>query len=183
MPTTYEFVVETLDIYAGCGDDPDIIDTSGWETLDAAHRFAQSCDEPWRIVLRRDTGNDAEGITDRYYAYPDGTGTLPAVMETFMGGEDGPAVPQKFLKLKFPIDVRAKGYSHFAGFSPAKSESRNCFGIAWFTDEAEATRYAAAVVAAGLTYRGGMFDGMACGRDRAFDYDDVRGRLFAVTHS
>ena len=103
MPTTYEFVVETLDFYPGCGDDPDIIDTSGWETLEEAHLFAMQCEEPWRIVLRRDTGNDAEGITERYYAYPEADGRLPDIMETGMGFRDGPPVPKRFLGIVFPV--------------------------------------------------------------------------------
>lgn len=102
MTTTYGFVVETLSYYDGCGDDPDIIDTSEFETLKDAADFAVSCDEPWRIALRRDTGNCDEGLTDRYYAYPDASGQLPEYMESATGFNDGPRVPARFQCMIFP---------------------------------------------------------------------------------
>lgn len=109
MPTTYEFVVETLDWYEGCGDDPDIIDTSGWSTLIGATGFAlHQCEEPWRISLRRDTGNHDEGLTDRYYAYPDANGYLPDRFESAMGLQDGPRVPQRYASVRFPHDRRPR---------------------------------------------------------------------------
>lgn len=52
---------------------------------------------------------------------------------------------------------------------PVASEERICFGIKWFASEAEADQYAAYVRFKGLTYNGGMFDGMACGRNKSFD--------------
>lgn len=106
MPTYYEFVVETLDTYPGCGDDPDIIDTSAFDSLEEAHNFAKLCEESWRIALRRDTGNQDEGLTERYYAYPDDSGQLPQNMETAMGFEDGPKIPSKYIKMKFPVDSK-----------------------------------------------------------------------------
>lgn len=66
--------------------------------------------------------------------------------------------------------------------TPIKSESRICFGIAYFATEQDATRYAAHVRQRGDTYNGGYFDGMPCGRDQAFDHTDAtHGRLYAVT--
>jgi hypothetical protein len=65
---------------------------------------------------------------------------------------------------------------------PVRIDSRICFGIAYFATEAEADLYAADVVRRGVTYNGGWFDGMACGRDRSWDYTDADGRrLYAVT--
>jgi hypothetical protein len=61
---------------------------------------------------------------------------------------------------------------------PVESEQRICFGIYWFRTEAEANIYAAAVTEAGLTYNGGWFHGMPCGRDKSFDKEG----LFAVTN-
>ena len=68
-------------------------------------------------------------------------------------------------------------------FQAAKSESRGSFGIAWFTDETEARRYADFVEAKDHRYNGGMMHGRQCGRNREFDYSDKElGRLYAVTH-
>ena len=101
MATTYEFVVETLDFYEGCGGDPDIIDCNAWDTLEQALAFAKQCEEPWRIALRRDVGNDVDGLTDRSYAYPDTTGKLPEYF-TYGADEEGPKVPKRFAALRFP---------------------------------------------------------------------------------
>lgn len=106
MATSYEFVVETLDFYEGCGGNPDIIDCPAFETLEEATAYAAACDEPWRIALRRDTGNDAEGVTSRFYAYPDHGGRLPEIMESADGAHDGPVVPQRFREITIPIDAR-----------------------------------------------------------------------------
>lgn len=104
---TYEFVLETLDYYEGCGDNPDIIDTSGYPTLFEAHEQALKSDEPWRIALRRDVGDDLEGITDRAYAYPDASGRLPEFF-SYGAGEEGPRVPLRFKQMFFPIDSRKR---------------------------------------------------------------------------
>lgn len=65
---------------------------------------------------------------------------------------------------------------------PAKTESRICFGLAWFKTEAEADAFAAIVRSRGESYNGGFFHGMACGRDKGFDYVDAElGQLYAVT--
>lgn len=106
MPVSYEYVVETLDWYEGCGDDPDIIDTNAFDKLDDAERYATLCDEPWRIALRRDYGNDIEGLLTRFYAYPDETGKLPEIMETATGYADGPNVPNRFRNVVIPTDKR-----------------------------------------------------------------------------
>lgn len=60
-------------------------------------------------------------------------------------------------------------------------EVRICFGIKWFYSEAEADAYAAYVREKGFTYNGGWFHGMPCGRDKSFDKDGPKGRLYAVT--
>lgn len=106
MTTSYEFVVETLDFYPGALDDPDIIDCPAFESLEEAASYAASCEEPWRIALRRDRGNDAGGLIERHYAYPDDEGRLPDTMETATGRADGPGVPRRFMSLVIPVDHR-----------------------------------------------------------------------------
>ena len=64
---------------------------------------------------------------------------------------------------------------------PAKIDSRICFGIAYFTTEKDAMAYAAHVRAKGITYNGGWFDGMSCGRDKSFDHVKDGVKFFAVT--
>jgi hypothetical protein len=65
---------------------------------------------------------------------------------------------------------------------PVKYDSRICFGIAYFTTEADADAYAAHVREKGLTYNGGYFHGMPCGREKSRDYvDKGLGQLYAVT--
>jgi hypothetical protein len=64
-----------------------------------------------------------------------------------------------------------------------KYDSRICFGIVFFATEAEAKAYGDWVTKRGITYNGGYFDGMACGREPSRDYVDAElGPLFAVTH-
>lgn len=103
MATKYEFVVETLDFYQGCDGEPDIVDCPAFDTLGEASRYASLCEHPWRIALRRDSGNEAEGLTSRFYAYPDSDGRLPGKMETGSGFADGPSVPGRFRAMTFPI--------------------------------------------------------------------------------
>lgn len=65
---------------------------------------------------------------------------------------------------------------------PVIRDSRTCYGIYYFRTEAEAAQYDKIVRKRGDTYNGGYFHGMACGRDKTFDYDDPKhGRLYAVT--
>jgi len=65
---------------------------------------------------------------------------------------------------------------------PVKVDSRICFGIAYYTSEADAAIAAADVERRGETYNGGFFHGMACGRDKSWDYtDQTFGPLYAVT--
>jgi hypothetical protein len=64
-----------------------------------------------------------------------------------------------------------------------QGECRICFGINWFELEDDATAVDASVRKQGLTYNGGWFHGMACGRDRSFDFTDADGvRWYAVTY-
>lgn len=68
---------------------------------------------------------------------------------------------------------------------PVKIDSRICFGIYYFTSEADAQAYAKAHQ--GNTYNGGFFHGMPCGRDQTWDHVDcsagpLKGtKLYAVT--
>ena len=64
-----------------------------------------------------------------------------------------------------------------------KYDSRICFGIVYFATEKDADAYAAWVTAKGITYNGGFFHGMPCGRDTTWDHVDPKlGQLYAVTH-
>lgn len=65
---------------------------------------------------------------------------------------------------------------------PDKTESRICFGIAYFKSEDNANRFHDHVREQGDTKNGGWFHGTPCGRDTGFDYvDDELGQLYAVT--
>jgi hypothetical protein len=64
--------------------------------------------------------------------------------------------------------------------TPHHIDSRICFGIAYFTSEADATAYDAHVRAKGYTYNGGFFDGLACGRERTWDYERDGVKFYAV---
>jgi len=65
---------------------------------------------------------------------------------------------------------------------PVKTDSRICFGIQYFSTEADAEAFARIVLTRGDTYNGGFFHGMPCGRDKGFDYTDEKlGQLYAVT--
>lgn len=64
-----------------------------------------------------------------------------------------------------------------------KYDSRICFGIVYFATEADADAYALWVRQRGITYNGGYFHGMPCGRDKSFDHVDATlGQVYAVTH-
>lgn len=64
---------------------------------------------------------------------------------------------------------------------PAKVESRISFGIAYFTSEGDAERYAEYVQSQGYTYNGGYFHGMPCGRDTTWDHEMDGIKYYAVT--
>jgi hypothetical protein len=64
---------------------------------------------------------------------------------------------------------------------PVETDSRICFGIAYFTSESDAILYAADVRRRGCTYNGGFYDGMACGREKRFDHMKDGRKLYAVT--
>jgi hypothetical protein len=82
---TYEWGIEELDWYEGCGNNPDIIDT------DFAGRLAEldsgDLDKTHRLVLVVYIGNDKEGVLERGYAYPV-SGLLPSRF-TDTGETDG----------------------------------------------------------------------------------------------
>jgi hypothetical protein len=67
---------------------------------------------------------------------------------------------------------------------PVKTESRICFGIAWYATEAEAMEADRIGRMQGNTYNGGWFHGMPCGRDTTWDHVDQKTgqQLYAVTH-
>jgi hypothetical protein len=65
---------------------------------------------------------------------------------------------------------------------PVKTDSRICFSIQYFSTEQDADTFAAYVRDRGITYNGGWFHGMACGRDKTWDHvDPTLGQLYAVT--
>lgn len=63
--------------------------------------------------------------------------------------------------------------------TPVRTESRNCFGISYFSTEEEAEAFARIVVEQGQTYNGGFYHGLPCGRSKALDRPDLG--QFAVT--
>jgi len=68
-----------------------------------------------------------------------------------------------------------------AADAAVKTESRCCFGIRWFASEDDAAAFHKVVRERGLEYNGGFFDGMPCGRDPSFDYEENGKKLYAVT--
>ena len=95
--TNYEWIVEQMDPETVGTDDPEISDTSAFDTLAEAKAFAAQCDQPVEIGLTRNVGNDVEGLLDRSWAYVK-DGKLPDVFSYGLGNEDGVAVPQRFHK-------------------------------------------------------------------------------------
>jgi hypothetical protein len=65
---------------------------------------------------------------------------------------------------------------------PAFTDERICFGIAFFDNELDAMRYHDHVRERGLTYNGGWFDGMSCGREKQWDHVKDGVQYYAVTH-
>jgi len=72
--------------------------------------------------------------------------------------------------------------SYDAKTQPHHKDVRTCFAIAYFTNEADALAHADETK--GATYNGGMFHGMACGRDASWDYTDKRDgvKYYATTY-
>ncbi len=64
---------------------------------------------------------------------------------------------------------------------PVEVDSRICFGIQWFETEEAADAYAAEVKRKGITYNGGFYHGMPCGRDTGWDKEKDGRKLYAVT--
>ncbi|MEI7892006.1 MAG: hypothetical protein WCI05_02880 [Myxococcales bacterium] len=91
MTVHYDWLVEVLE--DDLTDDPDIIDTLTFMTLEGARDWIAFV-RPihYRLGLVRDVGNDWNGLTDRQWAYVDADGTLP---DTFDGGA---SIPKRFLK-------------------------------------------------------------------------------------
>jgi hypothetical protein len=61
-------------------------------------------------------------------------------------------------------------------------DSRISLSVLFFENESEAKKIAKEVKKQDCRYNGGWFDGMACGRNNAFDYEDEKGvKWYAVT--
>jgi len=66
-----------------------------------------------------------------------------------------------------------------------KRDSRICFGLVWFKTEEEANEYSQIIHELGITFNGGMFHGIPCGRVSEFDIKegeykyDEEGRMIA----
>ena len=63
--------------------------------------------------------------------------------------------------------------------TPVAHESRICFGISWYATERDAWIADRLIRARGITYNGGFYDGMPCGRDSAWDRRDENGDTIA----
>jgi hypothetical protein len=97
----YEWLVETLDLdncNSDDADDADIIEVYHADTYAEALKWAEQADQPVRIGLVRDRGNDLEGLLDRQWAYlTAGTmGTLPERFDWGGGETNGAKVPERF---------------------------------------------------------------------------------------
>lgn len=68
--------------------------------------------------------------------------------------------------------------------TPVKTDTRICFGIAYYATEAEAKQADQVAREKFMTYNGGYFHGMACGRDKTWDHvdRDTGQQLYAVTY-
>lgn len=77
--TSYEWVTETIDEYG------DIVDTNGWRTLTEAIKSAEGEELKCTISLRRDIGDDIEGLQDRTQAY------------SANGFDNGSNIPTRFI--------------------------------------------------------------------------------------
>lgn len=89
MKTTYEWVVEQMELdWTPDDEDGDIFDTSGFDTLADALAFADTCDRPCVISLRRERGDDCHGSVERGMAY---SGDAQF--------DDGADIPQRFRAL------------------------------------------------------------------------------------
>lgn len=61
-----------------------------------------------------------------------------------------------------------------------KEDSRTCFGILWFDDEAEAVAIGQSVRESGATINGGFYHGKPCDRDPGFDTEVDGKPAYAV---
>ena len=75
-------------------------------------------------------------------------------------------------------DVYLRSRSGKLAENATDQESRICFGIIWFETEEEAIEYGQLMNALGVTYNGGFYHGMPCGRDSTWDNE----KGFASTH-
>ena len=97
---TYEWLVETLDLdSADSADDADIIEVYHADTYAEALKWAEQEEQPVRIGLVRDRGNNLDGLIDRQWAYLD-AGTMGALPEHFDGGIKVPARYHRELERK-----------------------------------------------------------------------------------
>ena len=94
--TYYEWIVEQMDPETFGTADPEIYDTSAFDSLAEAKAFAAQCDLPVELGLTRNIGNEVEGLLDRSWAY-----VKDGKLADHFGyglGEIGAAVPARFHK-------------------------------------------------------------------------------------
>jgi hypothetical protein len=84
---SYEWIVNELD-------GEDIVDVNGFDTLKEALSYQGRLQRSSEIELVRNEGNEASGITDRFWA-PLKHGTLPAFFESSYGVVDL-LIPKRF---------------------------------------------------------------------------------------
>lgn len=97
----YEWLIEIIDLDGGSDDldDADIIEVNHADTYAEALKYAESQEQPVRIGLVRDRGNDLDGLLDRQWAYLT-AGTMGTLPECFDGGAKVPARFHNELKRK-----------------------------------------------------------------------------------
>ena len=87
---TYEWVAEETDEHG------DVNNCQFFETRAEAEAAPSITGCPIVVALVRNTGNNADGLTSRYYAYLNEDGSLPEFFSTIHHEADGPSVPQRF---------------------------------------------------------------------------------------
>lgn len=95
--TYYEWIVEQMDPATVGTGDPEIMDTSAFDSLAEAKAFAAQYDgDPVELGLTRNVGNEVEGLLDRSWAYVK-DGKLADHFDYGLG-EIGASVPARFHK-------------------------------------------------------------------------------------
>jgi hypothetical protein len=94
---TVEWLLEELVEEDTGTNDPDIVDTHCFGSLNHLLMFRSGCNGPTRVGLVRDRGNDVEGLLDRCWAYVR-DGFLPQTFSYGAGEDAHIMVPLKFHK-------------------------------------------------------------------------------------